>query len=111
MYIAQAFKFKHELWRYIAGFFVVFIFGAQLIGMIPLLIALLIKYLSDDSFRNFDEKAIFTLYDSNIMLPLILFSFVIGFITLLLWVKYVHKQPINTLYSIKSKLNWKKIWF
>lgn len=111
MYIAQAFKFKHEFWRYISGFFVVFIFGTQLIGMIPLMIALLIKYLSDNSFRNFDEKAIYTLYDSNIMLPLILFSFVIGFFILILWVKYIHKQPISTLYSIKSKLNWKKIWF
>ena len=36
MYIEQAFKFKHEVWRYLLGTLVVFILGWQFIGVIPL---------------------------------------------------------------------------
>ncbi|UOB17315.1 CPBP family intramembrane glutamic endopeptidase [Abyssalbus ytuae] len=111
MYIAQVFKFKHELWRYIVGFFVVFGLGSQIIGMVPLLIAILYKQMSEGSVNLSDEKMIFTLFDSNIMLPILLFSFVVGFIFLWLWVKHVHQQPFKTLYSANSRLNWKKIWF
>lgn len=112
MYIQQAFKFKHELWRYILGFLVVFI-GSQFIGSIPIAVAVVIK-LALEGGKDLDltdQQDIFALFDPNITLILMLIPFVVGLVALILWVKGIHRQPFRTLNSAVGKLNWKKIGF
>ena len=41
MYIAQAYKAKHEFWRYLAGSFIVFL--ASLVAQLPLFGAILLS--------------------------------------------------------------------
>ena len=43
MYIEQAYKSLHEGWRYIIGFIIIFVFGLQLIGAIPLSVVAFLK--------------------------------------------------------------------
>ncbi|MCB0374455.1 MAG: CPBP family intramembrane metalloprotease [Sinomicrobium sp.] len=110
MYIAQAFYFKHELWRYILGFLVVFI-GSQFIGAIPIAIAVAVKMLQGDQFDLNDQWAVFSLFDPNVFLVLMLIPFALGFLALVLWVRLVHQQPFRSLHSAKQTLNWKKTGF
>lgn len=110
MYINQVLKYRNEFWRYILGFFTVFL-GSQIIGSVPLILALFIKkYLGGDV--NFsDETMIYRAFDPNIMLLLMLIPFLVGFVALRFWMKPIHDQPFKTLHSSKEKLNWNKVWF
>ncbi len=113
MYIQQAFRFRHELWRYIIGFIVVFI-GSQFIGGIPMAVAaffILIQKGKDEIVSFSDQEVIFSLFEPNAMLFLMLIPFALGFLALMLWVRGVHQQPFRSLHSATQKLNWKKIRF
>lgn len=110
MYIAQAFRFKHEPWRYITGFLTIFI-GSQLIGAIPFMLAIAIKEFQGKAVNLTDQQAIFSAFEPNVFLLLMLFPFAIGMLILLFWVKKVHQQPFKSLHSAKQTLNWGKIGF
>ncbi len=112
MYIKQAFSFRHDLWRYILGFFVVFL-GSQFIGSIPFFGAIIIKDLKDGQldFMNMKETDLYSFLEPNLSLFLILFMFVIGFVFLFFWVKWIHKQSFKTLHSAKQKIRWKRFFF
>lgn len=110
MYIAQAFYGKHELWRYITGFVVVFI-GSQFIGGIPLAIAVAFTMFQNETVDLSDQWSILSAFEPNVLLVLMLFPFVLGFLALILWVKGVHRQPFRLLHSVRQKLDWKRIGF
>lgn len=109
-YIEQAFKYNHEFWRYIVGFLVVFI-GSQLVGSMPLMMAVAIKTMQNGGLELTNTMDIFSAFEPNIMLLFLLFPFVIGFLGLKLWMKPMHNQPFRTLNNVSGKLNWKKVFF
>lgn len=109
-YIEQVFKYKHEFWRYIVGFLVVFI-GTQFVGSLPLMVAIAVKSMQGDGLALSNSMDIFSAFEPNIMLLFLLFPFVIGFLGLKLWMKPMHNQPFNTLNNVSGKLNWKKVFF
>ena len=65
MYIEQAFKFKHEVWRYLLGTLVVFILGWQFIGVIPLGIVSWLKASNTEEFVIASETAFSSLFSLN----------------------------------------------
>ena len=110
MFIAQAFKFKHEFWRYIIGSLVVIV--ASTIGQFPLMGALIFKAMQDGSgLESIDETSIYTMLDSNLTLFLIMLSFVFAFVGLYLVVKFLHKQTMTSVATSRPKLDWRRIWF
>ena len=110
MYIEQAFKGKHELWRYILGVFVTF-GGSQVIGSFVLGAALAYKTFKGEDVDLSNPMDILTLYDPNIMLVLLLVPFALGLAGLYLWMKPVHGLPFKVLHSARQKLDWKRIFF
>jgi membrane protease YdiL (CAAX protease family) len=108
MYIEQAYKGLHEGWRYLIGILVVF-FGWQFIGAAPLLIALISK--SGINSLATSPSAMAEQLGTNTFLFLMLFTFVVGFIFLYIFVKYVHKQSFRPLTTSRRKVDWKRIWF
>lgn len=92
------------------GFLVIFI-GSQFIGAIPLGIATAIKAFQGVEIDLTDQWAVFSAFEPNVFLVLMLIPFVIGFLALVFWVKLVHRQPFRSLHSAKQKLDWKKIGF
>lgn len=110
MYIAQVFRFKHDFWRYLLGFLVVFI-GSQVIGSVPLMIAIGIKAFQGASIDLENEWEIASFFEPNVFLVLILIPFAIGTAGLIVWVKWVHRQPFKTLHSATQRLDFKKIVF
>lgn len=112
MYIAQAYKFLHDWWRYFAvGLGIVFI--ATQVGSIPLLGALMFKIMSDggDMTALADTSTMMNTLESNLTFFLLLLSFAVGLLALYLTVKYVHKQPWVTLTTSRKKTDWGRIWF
>lgn len=111
MFINQAFKIQHDFWRYLIGSLMVLL--ASIIGQFPLILAMVWKVMQDDGmgFEDISESSMYTMFDSNLFLFLVLLSFVAGFVGIFYVVKYLHKQTMTSIATSRSKLDWKRIWF
>jgi len=111
MYIAQAFNYLHDWWRYMIGAIIIFI--ASQLGSIPLIIAATAKLASEggDFSSLEDPNVIMTILDSNLTLFLMLLSFAIGLFVLYFTVQYLHKQSMRSLTTSRKKTDWGRIWF
>ncbi|MFK5983053.1 MAG: type II CAAX endopeptidase family protein [Flavobacteriaceae bacterium] len=113
MYLAQVFKFKHDPWRYLIGTFIIFIIGWQLIGSIPFTIISFLRAENISEFMSASESMFASLYEpkSNLYLFLIMTTFIGGFITLWLVIKYIHKQTFTQLTTSRKKMDWSRFFF
>lgn len=109
MYIEQAYKGLSESWRYIIGFFLVFV-AWQILGGIPLVVVLLIKAESIGTLTG-DMGQMANILGSNTFLFYMLLTFVIGILCLFVYVKFVHKQDLVGLTTSRKKIDWKRIFF
>lgn len=110
MFIEKAYKSLNEGWRYILGIFVVFI-GWQVLGGIPLIVAVFSKSKSLKELAGGDLGVMANLLGSNYFLFLMLLTFAIGLACLFFWTKVVHKQPIKELTTSRKKVDWNRILF
>jgi len=108
MYIEQAYKGLSEGWRYLVGIIVVF-FVWQILGAIPLFVALMLKSDSLAVLGSGDLGIMSNVLGSNTFLFFMLLTFAIGLISLFLFVKFVHKQPLKALTTSRKKIDWKRI--
>ncbi len=113
MYITQAFKWKHEWWRYLIGVILIFIVGWQLIGVMPIMV---VSFLRAESLTEFMDSGLTnfaSLYPakSNLYLFLILSTFLGGLIGLILTVKFIHQQSLRQLTTSRKKIDWGRIFF
>jgi hypothetical protein len=112
MYIEQAFKGLHESWKYVVGFIVVFVIATQIIGAMPLMGAIAYKTLETGNMIDMSDMSnVYNLFDSNTTLLLILIPFVVGFVALFLWVKFLHKLDFKSLTTSRIKIDWKRVFF
>jgi hypothetical protein len=112
MYIEQAFKGLHESWKYVVGFIVVFVIATQIIGAMPLMGAIAYKTLETGNMTDMSDMSnVYSLFDSNTTLILILIPFVVGFVALFLWVKFLHKLDFKSLTTSRKKIDWKRVLF
>jgi hypothetical protein len=112
MYIEQAFKGLHESWKYVVGFIVVFVIATQIIGAMPLMGAIAYKTLETGNMIDMSDMSnVYNLFDSNTILLLILIPFVVGFVALFLWVKFLHKLDFKSLTTSRKKIDWKRVFF
>ena len=112
MYIEQAFKGLHESWKYVVGFIVVFVIATQIIGAMPLMGAIAYKTLETGNMTDMSDMSnVYSLFDSNTTLLLILIPFVVGFVALFLWVKFLHKLDFKSLTTSRKKIDWKRVFF
>ncbi|MBK0369946.1 CPBP family intramembrane glutamic endopeptidase [Flavobacterium agrisoli] len=109
MFLEQAIKPENHFVKYILGLFIIFL--ASLIGQIPLLVAIQYKTMNSDMASPVTQEDLFKVFDSNIMLVLMLLSFVFVLVATLLVVKYWHRQPVLTIITSRKKIDWKRILF
>ena len=110
MYIAQAYKSKHEFWLYLLGIGAIF-FGWQIFGAAPLMAALFTKPDAMKILASGDVGLMSEALGSNLFLFLMLLTFAIGLACLFIWTKLVHKQPIKELTTSRKKVDWGRIFF
>ena len=109
MYIEQAYKGLKDSWRYIIGTCVI-IFGWQIIGAIPLMMAMIIEKINGNSIPLSIPDMINS-FGSNLFLVLMLLTFAIGLAFVLLTGKLLHKQSIRALTTSRRTIDWKRIFF
>lgn len=107
MFINQVFKYKHDFWRYIIG--VVVVVTGIIVGQIPLLIALIAE--KGYEIMGMAESEMMTALDSNYFLFLMLLTYAVALLFLLFIVKRLHEQPLKTLTTSRSKIDWSRFWF
>ncbi|MFT5736972.1 MAG: membrane protease YdiL (CAAX protease family) [Maribacter sp.] len=112
MYLEQAYKGWSEGWRYLVGIIIVF-FGWQIVGAIPLVMALIAKTgsLSILLTANEDMGILSRALGSNPFLFYMLVMFAIGLLFLFLFVKFAHKQTITALTTSRKKIDWSRVLF
>lgn len=113
MYIAQAYRFKHDGWRYVVGTIIVFLIGWQLLGAIPLTVVSFLQAENLSEFLSASESAFTSLFPvkSNLYLLLMLLTFIGGFIALILVIKFIHKQTLTQLTTSRKKIDWGRFFF
>lgn len=113
MYIAQAYKFKHNGWRYVVGTIIIFLIGWQFIGTIPLTVVSFLEAGNLPDFLAASESSFASLFPakSNLYLLLILLTFIGGFIALIFVIKYLHKETLTQLTTSRKKIDWGRFFF
>lgn len=101
MFIAQAFKYEHSFWRYLV--IPILFFGLMALNYVA--VEMLDLDVNEMMRQQIESKG------SNRVLFENLLSFLVFLAGLLLWVKYVHKQPIKTLTTSRKKVDWSRFWF
>ena len=110
-YIQQGFKGKSDWYIWLITILLVF-FGWQIIGAIPLI---MVAYSHSEDLNEFvtagNDNFMTLGIDKNLFLFLMLFTFVVGFIALVISIKFVHKRTLTSLVTSRKKIDWKRFWF
>lgn len=115
MFIAQGFKNEAKVSNRLLNFFS-YIVGAAIVvlasfvGQIPLLIGCVINSSSSNKMPS-SETDIYALFESNVLLFLILISFVFALAGLYFVVKKIHHQPFLSIITSRKKIDWKRVFF
>ncbi|MFP4845921.1 CPBP family intramembrane glutamic endopeptidase [Winogradskyella sp. PE311] len=110
-YIQQTYNVLHDGWRYLVGTIIIFSFW-QIIGAIPLMIALGIKMANGTSLADAtDITQMSSLLGKNLFLFLMLITFVSGLLGVILSSKVLHKQSFLHLTTARKKIDWNRFWF
>lgn len=110
MFIAQAFNYKHDFWRYLVGSLLVF--TATSIGQVPFMGAIYMKATQKgESIMAIDQDKMLGYLEPNLNLFLLLLSFAVGLLGLFIIIKTVHGQTIKSVTTSRKKTDWKRIWF
>lgn len=104
MFLEQVYTGKNQWYLYVLTLLIVF--TAIQIGSLPLLAYMALT--QPESLQTGD-LAIAT--STNTGLALTLFSFAVGFFTLLFCVRYIHHKPCISIVTARRKIDWKRIFF
>jgi len=108
MFIAQAFKYKHDFWRYIIG--IILVVASLFLGQIPLMIALVME-LGVAETATLTETELMTSLDSNYFFFMLLLSYAVALAAVIFAAKKVHGQTLRSLTTSRSKIDWSRFWF
>ena len=107
MFIENVLKVKNEAWRYVIGFFIIFLITQ--LGSIPFTVAIISK-IGLDGGSNVDVKSMMTvLENSNQTLFYALLPYVFGFFGIILVIKTLHNQSLLLLTTTRKKIDFNKI--
>ena len=99
MFIIQGYRGKLGMWKYVVytAFIFLLLFGNSLFS-------------SGQDTQEIMKSAIKTM-GMNLFLAVQLIQFAVLLLFLLVWVKFVHKQPITSLTTSRKHVDWKRIFF
>lgn len=109
MYIEQAYKGSTETWKYVIGIATIFL-GWQVVGNIPLMIVLIMKFI-EMGITPSTPAEIIQVLGSNLFLILLIFSFLVGLLTLIFWNKWVHRISMKEFTTVRKKVDFGRVRF
>ncbi|OYQ41570.1 CPBP family intramembrane glutamic endopeptidase [Flavobacterium aurantiibacter] len=98
-----------EFLKYLLGSVLVIV--ASVIGQIPLTIAVLFQSAKDGKLGELSEDVLYKVLDSNLLLFLLLLSFLAGLGGLYFAVRYVHRLAFETIVTSRPKIDYSRIYF
>jgi membrane protease YdiL (CAAX protease family) len=110
-FIQQAYKGKNEWYHWLFTIIVLF-FGWQILGAVPLFIAVAAKSKDLNQFLKFSEDNFMTAgLDKNFLLFLMILTFLVGLLFLFIGVKYIHHRTITSLVTSRAKIDWNRYFY
>ncbi|MGM0636524.1 MAG: CPBP family intramembrane glutamic endopeptidase [Bacteroidota bacterium] len=108
-YLALAYKSDHEWWRYLVGFFLIFIIWQ--VGTIPFITAVSIQLARDgESLMGIqNHETLMGTLDSNLTFFLMLLSFAFGFLGVWITTRFLHNQKFKDLITSREKFDWSRV--
>lgn len=109
-YLALAYKSHHEWWRYLVGFFIIFIIWQA--GTIPFVTAVSIELArSGESLMGIQNyETLMGTLDSNLTFFLMLLSFAFGFLGVWITTRFLHNQKYKDLLTTREKFDWSRVF-
>lgn len=107
MYIAEAFKYRHEFWRYLLG--TLLVIAGVVIGQIPLAVVIFLS--GGMEVMGMEESQIMQVLEPNLNLFLMLLTFAVGLVAVILAAKYLHGQSFRSLTTSRKKIDWSRVFF
>jgi hypothetical protein len=89
----------------------IFIIIATFIGQLPMILA--VKYVAEVKDVAFpkDGTELFSFFEPNLNLFLILISFVFSLLGFLFVIRFFHQKTLLSICTTRSKIDWKRIFF
>ena len=109
-FVSNAFIGRNSFIRYFSGIIII-IAASQLVGAIPLLVAVVIKVLDGGQLDpdNISDLSGLGL-SQNLTLVLMLIPFIVGLIAIWLVVKYLHGRTLKQTITGRTSFSWKRFF-
>lgn len=109
-FIQQAYKGRNDWPHYFGVILLVFI-GWQLIGVIPITVVAAMHSPSQTELMKAMSKGFVGLgIDKNLLLFLMILTFVFGLWFLIIGIKRIHKRSVTSLITSRKKIDWKRFF-
>ena len=109
MFIEQGIQSENKFWKYLFGS--VLLFGASLIGQLPLLMGVLYETLVRKKKYTNSNEAMMHFLEPNFTLFLLLFSFVFVFLGIYFVLRNLHHQSLLSIITSRASIDWKRVGF
>lgn len=109
MFIEQGIRSENKFWKYLFGS--VLLFGASLIGQLPLLMGVLYETLVHKKKYPNSNAAMMHFLEPNFTLFLLLFSFVFVFGGIYFVLRNLHHQSLLSIITSRASIDWKRVGF
>jgi len=109
MFLIQAFKPKNDFGKYILGSLLIIM--ASFVGQLPIIIAMAIKAAKRGVKMPDNNAQLYRFMDQNLMLFLLLLSFVFALGGIILAVKKIQNQLFIEIITARPKIDWRRIFF
>ncbi len=109
MFIEQGIQSENAFWKYLFGS--VLLFGASLIGQLPLLMGVLYETLINKKKYPNSNAAMMHFLEPNFTLFLLLFSFVFVFLGIYFVLRNLHHQSLLSIITSRASIDWKRVGF
>lgn len=109
MFVEQGIKPENKFWKYIVGSLILIL--ASFIGQLPLMIGIIYETLFNGKAYPTNNTALMRFFDSNVMLFLMLLSFVFIMLGIIMVVRNLHSQTMLSVTTSRKNMDWSRVGF
>ncbi|MFV8363536.1 lysostaphin resistance A-like protein [Flavobacterium sp. ZT3P35] len=109
MFVEQGIKPENKFWKYIVGSLILIL--ASFIGQLPLMIGIIYETLFNGKAYPTNNTALMRFFDSNVMLFLMLLSFVFIILGIIMVVRNLHSQTMLSVTTSRKNMDWSRVGF
>ena len=109
MFVEQGIKPENKFWKYIVGSLILIL--ASFVGQLPLMIGIFYETLFNGKAYPTSNIALMRFFDSNVMLFLMLLSFVFIMLGIIIVVRHLHSQTMLSVTTSRKNMDWSRVGF